>query len=224
MKKTVRAIASLIIASILASPISCKKDDDSDDITALALLAALMPRAAQTPPPPESTCVEFPETITDNQGTWSCSVSGLVRTCTSGTNTKSFTYPDIAAAGRDLVIAPATTDSRLLTLFRGSSIQSNNTTFSFTVNAQNQATQVSSPFPYNTSLSNHDENGFPQTCSGDCSGTITLTYGEGGTKPTRASFSASTLIGDFSSGVMTSYDSGGGPQAVTSSGTIQMCE
>ncbi|MCB1175704.1 MAG: hypothetical protein KDK39_19170 [Leptospiraceae bacterium] len=202
-------------------------EEKSDAQDLLGLGALLLANSTNS-----QNCAEFPQTITDSTGTWTCSVAGLVRSCscTSGCGTYtsvSWTYSSVAVALKGVADSPWAAAAVLPTGFRGVQIKHNsggtNYTITSTLDTSDRLStwSIAGGASATLTLSNYDTNGFPQNYTGSATGTVSYVYGAGGNKPTKITNSNGNVF-NYSNGIMSSYDSGGST-TVTSSGTIKMC-
>ena len=113
-------------------------DDTNSDLLTLGLLAvAASPR-----------CAEFPQTVvhagTTGSGALTCSVSGLVLSCTGGSVTIKYAYPSTTAARLSLFVSPLYALSHQTFGFRGTAIDTGAQQGTFTLDDQLHLTRLQS--------------------------------------------------------------------------------
>lgn len=224
-KMKYRVTISLVLGTLLLIQFGCKTETDSAD-TALALLG-LNPPAVQN-------CVDFPATVVANQTspsattiTFTCSASGLILSCTDGSSMIiEYSYPSVDVARLGVFDAPVFAPSVLFG-FRGTKMEFvGNVTSTYYQDGSHRLSASSTSLGQNLTFSNYDTNGFPQDVSGDITGSVTLTYGEGGTLPTgiQGTVGGNPHDYQYSGGVMTAGTSGIIAATITTSGSTSMCQ
>lgn len=156
MKKSLLAV--LLIGMIGCGTLNKKEEDDNTSLLLLGLVGA---SAAS------SNCASFPTTIVDNLGTWSCSVSGLVYSC-SGPSTFSVTFNNVTDAKNSVVLPPNHYQSA--PVHRAKSTTYSGTTTTWSYDSQSRPTSANA-VTYNT----YNSSGYPQAASNGDTWTYTGT-------------------------------------------------